>query len=135
MTSRISHTSIDAENAYAQSVWWADVLGFTEDPDDPNEPGHEECMIFSTDRSVQMLFIEVPERKSVKNRIHFDLRPADRTQTEEIERLLGVGATEVGDHRRDGAGWMTLADPEGNEFCILLSDAERAAYLERAASS
>jgi hypothetical protein len=49
--------------------------------------------------------------------------------------LLGLGATEVADHRRDGAGWMTLADPEGNEFCILLSDAERAAYLERAEAS
>ncbi|WP_152362100.1 VOC family protein [Microlunatus speluncae] len=131
MTSRISHTSIDAKNAYAQSVWWADVLGLSEDPDDPNEPGHEECMIMSADRSLQVLFIEVPEGKTVKNRIHFDLRPTDLTQAGEIDRLLGLGATEVADHRRDGAGWMTLADPEGNEFCILLSDDERAAFLAR----
>ncbi|GAB3753608.1 VOC family protein [Microlunatus parietis] len=136
MTSRISHTSIDARDAYAQSVWWADVLGFTEDPDDPNAPDHDECLIMSADRSVQVLFIEVPEAKSVKNRIHFDLRPIDRTQAEEIERVLALGATEVADLRRpDGSGWMVLADPEGNEFCILLSDAEREAYLATHAAS
>jgi hypothetical protein len=135
MTSRISHTTIDAKDAYAQSLWWAQVLGMMEDPDDPNEPGHDECMIMSPDRSIQVLFIEVPEPKSIKNRIHFDLRPTDRTQAEEIDRLLGLGATEVADHRRDGAGWMTMADPEGNEFCILLSDAEREAYLARADAS
>jgi hypothetical protein len=136
MTSRISHTSIDARDAYRQSVWWADLLGMTEDPDDPNEPGHDECFIQSPDRTVQVLFIEVPETKTIKNRIHFDLRPTDRTQAEEIDRVLALGATEVHDLRKpDGSGWMTLADPEGNEFCILLSDAERAAYLERAGAS
>jgi hypothetical protein len=45
MTSRISHTSFDAINAYAQSLFWSQVLDFVEDPDDPNEPGHEECLI------------------------------------------------------------------------------------------
>lgn len=47
MTSRISHTSFDARNAYAQSVFWSQVLDFVEDLDDPNEPGHEECLITS----------------------------------------------------------------------------------------
>jgi hypothetical protein len=47
MTSRISHTSFDAINAYAQSVFWSQVLDFVEDPADPNEPGHEECLITS----------------------------------------------------------------------------------------
>jgi len=60
MTSRISHTSFDAINAYAQSVFWSQVLDFTEDPDDPNEPGHEECLIMSRDRSQLLLFIAVP---------------------------------------------------------------------------
>ena len=120
MTSRISHTTIDAADAYAQSVWWSGVLDFHEDPDDPNEPGHEECMIYSPDGSVAVLFIEVPEGKRVKNRIHFDLRPTDRTREEEVERLVGLGAVQLADHRRDGGlGWVTLADPEGNEFCVL----------------
>jgi Glyoxalase-like domain len=127
MTSRIGHTSIDSRNAYAQSVWWAEVLDMTEDPNDPNEPGHEECLILSPDRTIELLFIEVPEGKSVKNRIHFDLRPTDRTRDEEVERVLALGATQLADRRnRDGTGWVVLADPEGNEFCILRSDAELA---------
>jgi hypothetical protein len=80
----------------------------SEDPQDPNEPPHEECMIFSADGRTRLLFIEVPEGKQVKNRIHFDLRPTDGTREVEVARLLGLGATEVADHRRpDGSGWVT----------------------------
>ncbi|HKQ01164.1 MAG TPA: VOC family protein, partial [Actinomycetes bacterium] len=75
-----------------------------------------------------LLFIKVPEPKTVKNRVHLDLVPTDRTRDEEVERLLGIGATLVADHRRsDGSGWVVLADPEGNELCIERSAAERAA--------
>ena len=125
VTSRISHTSVDARDAYSQSVWWADVLGWREDPQDPNEPGHEECMIFSPDGRLRILFIQVPEPKTVKNRVHLDLRPVEGTRDDEVARLLGLGATEVADHRRpDGGGWVTLADPEGHEFCVLRGEAE-----------
>ena len=126
MTARISHTSFDALDACAQSVFWGSVLGFAEDPDDPNLPGHEECMIFSPDGDQRILFIEVPEAKQVKNRLHLDLRPVEGTRDEELARLLELGATVVDDRRElsDG-GWVVLADPEGNEFCILRSDAER----------
>jgi catechol 2,3-dioxygenase-like lactoylglutathione lyase family enzyme len=125
MTSRISHTTIDCRDAHAQSAWWAQVLGMHEDPRDPNEPGHEECMIFSTDGRTRLLFIEVPEGKQVKNRMHLDLRPTDVTQQEEIARVLALGATVVADLRTpQGLGWMVLADPEGNEFCILRGDLE-----------
>jgi Glyoxalase-like domain len=128
MTARISHTTIDSADAYSQSVWWGQVLGFAEDPKDPNEPGHEECMIFAPDGTTRVLFIEVPEKKSVKNRIHLDLVPASGTRDEELARLLALGATEVADLRLpDGRGWVTLADPEGNEFCILRNETERAA--------
>lgn len=128
MTARIAHTSFDATDAYAQSVFWAGVLGFTEDPDDPNEPGHEECMIFSPDRSQRILFIEVPETKERKNRLHLDLEPVAGRRDEELARLLELGATEVADRRNpDGSGWVTLADPEGNEFCILRPEVERLA--------
>ena len=120
MASRISHTSVDARDAYAQSVFWSEVLDFTEDPDDPNAPGHEECLIMSRDRRQLLLFITVPNGKTVKNRVHLDLRPADRTREKETERILALGAAQLADHRRpDGSGWITLADPEGNEFCIL----------------
>jgi catechol 2,3-dioxygenase-like lactoylglutathione lyase family enzyme len=123
MTSRISHTSFDARNAYAQSVFWSQVLGFVEDPDDPNEPGHEECLITSRDRRQLLLFLTVPDDKKVKNRVHLDLRPVDSTREQEAERILALGASQLADHRRpDGSGWITLADPEGNEFCILSKD-------------
>ncbi|CAN5324659.1 VOC family protein [soil metagenome] len=128
MTALISHTSFDSLDAYAMSVFWGQVLGFAEDPDDPNEPGDEECMIFSTDGGQPLLFIQVPDAKQVKNRVHLDLKPAEGTREQELERLLGLGAREVADRRRpNGSGWVVLADPEGNEFCILRSDAERAA--------
>lgn len=128
MTAVISHTTIDATDAYAQSLFWEKVLGFAEDPDDPNEPGHEECMIFSEDGRTRVLFIEVPDKKQVKNRVHFDLVPAEGTRDEEAARLVSIGAMVVNDLRRpDGSGWVVLADPEGNEFCILRSEAERVA--------
>jgi hypothetical protein len=120
VTSRISHTAVDAHESYAQSVWWAQVLDWTEDPDDPNLPEHEECLIMSSDRSQRLLFIKVPDDKVVKNRLHLDLRPVDGTREEEVDRLVALGAVELSDFRRpDGSGWITLADPEGNEFCVL----------------
>jgi len=64
MSSRISHTSLDALDAYAQSVFWSFVLDFIEDPDDPNEPGYEECLITSRDQSQLLLFITVPDSRA-----------------------------------------------------------------------
>ena len=120
VTSRISHTSVDAHDSYAQSVWWAQVLDWTEDPDDPNLPEHEECLIMSRDRAQMLLFIRVPDDKVVKNRLHLDLRPVDGTREAEVDRLVALGAVQLGDFRSpDGSGWITLADPEGNEFCVL----------------
>jgi hypothetical protein len=69
MTSRISHTTVDAHNAYEQSVGWCQVLGFAEDPQDPNRPGDEECMIFSPDGRSRVLFIEVAEGKGPQARV------------------------------------------------------------------
>lgn len=122
MTSYISHTSVDCRNAYELSEWWKQVLGYVDLEGDPNLPGHEECWIQRPDAWHALLFIEVPEGKSVKNRVHFDLRASDGTREQELERLLGLGATVHDDLRReDGGGWVTLLDPEGNEFCILRS--------------
>ncbi len=128
MTALISHTSFDSLNAFTRSVFWGNVLGFIEDPDDPNEPGDEECMISSEDGSQRLLFIEVPDPKQVKNRVHLDLKPAEGMRNQELNRLLDLGAIEIDDRRRqDGSGCVVLGDPEGNEFCILRSDEERQA--------
>jgi catechol 2,3-dioxygenase-like lactoylglutathione lyase family enzyme len=126
MTSFVSHTTVDCRDAYRLSEWWKEVLGYRDVPGDPNEPGDEECMIVAVGEGPPLLFIEVPEVKSGKNRIHFDLRPCDGvTRDHELARLVQLGATERHDTRTpDGRGWVVLADPEGNEFCILRSQGE-----------
>jgi hypothetical protein len=136
MTSFVAHTTVDCANAYELSQWWKPVLGYTDLPDDPNAPGHEECMIVDPESGHRVLFIEVPEAKQAKNRLHFDLRPRTGTRDEEVVRVLALGATQVADHRGidgPGTGWVVLADPEGNEFCILRSEAELAATRPGAA--
>jgi catechol 2,3-dioxygenase-like lactoylglutathione lyase family enzyme len=127
VTSFISHTTVDCANAYELSEWWKRLLGYVDLVDDPNEPGHEECLIQRPGGGHQLLFIEVPDAKQGKNRLHFDLRPQERSRDDEVEWAIGIGATQVADHRGKygpGSGWVVLADPEGNEFCILRSEAE-----------
>jgi predicted enzyme related to lactoylglutathione lyase len=120
MTSRISHLSFDTLDPCSQSRFWSAVLGFVENPDDPNLPEHEECMIFSPDGGQRLLFIQVPDGKQLKNRLHLDIQPVGTTRELEVDRVTGLGAEPVADFtRRDGSGWITLTDPEGNEFCIL----------------
>lgn len=66
-----------------------------------------------------MVFVPVREPKLVKNRVHVDIVPADRSQSAELDRLLALGASVVDDRRQvEGGGWVVLADPEGNEFCL-----------------
>ena len=129
MTSYIAHTTVDCANAYQLSEWWKQVLGYVDIPDDPNEPGHEECMIHSPETGHRLLFIEVPDTKQSKNRVHFDVRPTSGTRDQEVERVVGLGATVIDDQRNHygpGIGWAVLTDPEGNEFCILRGEEEMA---------
>lgn len=130
MTSFIAHTTVDCRNAYELSEWWKRVLGYVDLEDDANEPGHEECLIVSPASGHRLLFVEVPDAKRGKNRLHFDIQPDVGTRDEEVERVIKLGAKEVADqrdHYGPGIGWVVLQDPEGNEFCILRSDEERAA--------
>ena len=124
MTSLVRHVTIDCADAYALASFWAVVLDAKLAADD--FPGDPEAIVESA--GVSLLFIQVPEAKAAKNRVHLDLQPQDRTRDEEVERLLALGATLLDDRRNaDGTGWATLADPEGNEFCVERSAAERAA--------
>jgi len=126
VVSRVSHTTIDCRDAFVLSTWWKVVLGYADVADDPNEPGDEECMLVDSETGHRLLFIETGDRKQGKNRLHLDLSPTDRGRDEEVDRVVAHGATVVADRRRpDGSGWVVLADPEGNEFCVLRSDGER----------
>jgi predicted enzyme related to lactoylglutathione lyase len=125
MTSVFRSITVDCRDAAALAGFWAGVLGWTVFSDD--DPEVLVAPAFPHTGSVpQMLFIPVPEGKTAKNRLHLDLTPTDRTRDEEVARLLSLGATLVEDHRsEDGSGWAYLADPEGNEFCVERSHAER----------
>ncbi len=104
---------IDAHDPETLAQWWAGALGWVFVGDAPDEFEIRPA----PDSLPGLLFVAVPESKQVKNRWHPDFRPAD--QAAEVERLLALGATRVDVGQGDDATWVTLADPEGNEFCIL----------------
>ena len=125
MRSSVRNITIDCHDPFELARFWAQVLDRRLHEDD--QPGDPEALVLVGDGHPRLLFERVPERKTVKNRVHLDLEP-DQPRDDEVARLLTLGATFVADHRRpDGTGWVLLADPEGNELCVNLSAAERAA--------
>ncbi|MFJ2865480.1 VOC family protein [Kitasatospora sp. NPDC087314] len=124
MVSVLQNVAIDCANAYELARFWSEVLGCPPHPE--AEPGAAETEVVLPEGPL-LYFNQVPEPKTIKNRIHLCLRPKT-TREEEVERLLKLGATLVDDRREpDGPGWAVLADPEGNEFCVLRSESDRAA--------
>lgn len=118
MSLRLSHTTWDALDPFAVAEFWRGLLGWDVDEPDCYAPGSDECSIVGPEGQV-VLFFRVPDAKRVKNRVHMDLRAqAPSTRDAEIARALALGAVVVDDRRGD-LGWAVLADPEGNEFCIL----------------
>ncbi len=127
MTVTVTHITIDCEDPFSLARFWGEATGYLEDRDEPNEPDADEAYLASPHGPQVLLFQRVPEGKAGKNRLHLDVAPTDRTRDEELDRLLELGATILQDRREDdGTGWVVLADPEGNEFCLERSEAERA---------
>ncbi|WP_327169390.1 VOC family protein [Streptomyces subrutilus] len=123
MVSVVQNVAIDCADAYELARFWSRVTGRPLHPDD--KPGDQETQVLLAEGPV-LYFNQVSESKKIKNRIHLCLRP-ETSREQEVERLLGVGAALVSDHRNpDGSGWAVLADPEGNEFCVLRSESDRA---------
>jgi len=132
MAMRIKSITFESTDPYRLAQFWSQLTGFIEDADNSNAPEDPEALLLSPDRRLALLFIAVPEQKQVKNRVHLDMVPLDRQRDEEVERLLGLGARVVDDQcRPDGAGWVVLADPEGNEFCVERGDVERTPGVEQ----
>jgi len=126
MTARPRNITFDCTDPYRLAGFWSAVTGYREDPDNGNAPADPEALLVGQDGQPNLLFIRVPEGKTVKNRVHLDLMPTQQTRDQEVARLLELGAAMVADHRRtDGTGWVVLADPEGNEFCVERSVSER----------
>jgi uncharacterized damage-inducible protein DinB/predicted enzyme related to lactoylglutathione lyase len=121
MPSAVRTVTVDSHDPYALGTFWAEVLGGRVQDDDL--PGDPEVLV--THSGTPLLFVEVPDDKVVKNRLHLCLQP-DVGRDVEVQRLLGLGARVVDDRvQPDGTGWVVLADLEGNEFCVLRSGAER----------
>jgi len=120
---------IDCADPHSLASFWGAVLrrpveGGAEGPWVNLPEGNQPSMIF---------FREVADAKQVKNRLHLDLNPVDGTLAAEVQRLTALGATVLARHARGSTslGWVVLADPESNEFCVQSSDAEVAAVKAR----
>ena len=109
-TSSVIGLSIDTADAGKLAAFWAEVLGSTVSDGATVESA-------AVDGTPRLAFHQVPEAKQVKNRLHLDL--LSKEFDVEIERLLGLGASQVNEVRHGGAHWITLADPEGNEFDLV----------------
>jgi predicted enzyme related to lactoylglutathione lyase len=121
MPNSIYNVAFDCADTLALAAFWSQVMEhpIAEDSD------AEEASIEPGDGRPNLFFQAVPEAKTVKNRVHVCLRPSVRRE-QEVARLVGIGASVVADHRTpEGLGWVVLADPEGNEFCVLRGIADR----------
>lgn len=125
MASRFTELVIDCRDARALAAFWCAVLdykvvaeeqGYTEIG--PWTPSADQIRTGSIPPS--LVFVEVPEGKAVKNRLHIDVSPIDRSRDEEVERVVGLGARRI-DIGQGEKSWVVLADPEDNEFCVLRS--------------
>ncbi|MCS5734294.1 VOC family protein [Herbiconiux daphne] len=125
MSLRWEQVVVDSRDPLALATWWSEALNwpitYQSEPGDADEPGGDvEIEIeIAPDAATHpsLLFIAVPEQKSVKNRLHLDFIPDD--QAAEVERLLAMGASRADVGQGDDVTWVVLTDPEGNEFCVL----------------
>ncbi|HEX4213763.1 MAG TPA: VOC family protein [Candidatus Dormibacteraeota bacterium] len=125
MTARspIHNVTFDAADPHALARFWQGVTGFSLEG---SEQDGEVQLSPPVDTHPGLLFIRVPEGKTAKNRVHIDVMPLEGTRDEAVGRALATGARMLADFREaDGTGWVVLADPEGNEFCIERSVGER----------
>jgi predicted enzyme related to lactoylglutathione lyase len=115
MTSRFAVLAIDATEPRVIADFWCAVLGWQ--VTDVDVDGVSIGPAGGTGTTIDVL--AVPELKTVKNRLHLDLRADGSTTADELERLLALGATRVDVGQGPDVSWVVLADPEGNEFCLL----------------
>ncbi len=118
MPSAVFNVTFDCSDARAVAEFWSAVTGY---PLERVEMPGNEFWVASPpeDRWPRLVFVTVPETKMVKNRVHLDLMSLEQDQAREVDRLRALGATILDDRRdRQPGGWVVLADPAGNEFCL-----------------
>jgi hypothetical protein len=133
--------TVDCTRPHELADWWAEVLGWRVEPQDEafiqrmievgaaseaDTARHRGALVWRVGAAItspdpgrpRVLFQSVPEAKTVKNRVHLDVRVGAEQQEAEVARLLGLGATELWRGAQGPSSWVTMADPEGNEFCV-----------------
>jgi Glyoxalase-like domain len=124
MTSKLTELAIDCADPSGLARFWRAVLNYEvkeEDEGIVTIGAHTAPEGKSPSGPVPpvLTFARVPEGKIVKNRLHLDVSPTDKEQDEEVRRLLGLGARHADVGQTGEESWVCLADPEGNEFCVL----------------
>ncbi|PRX47582.1 hypothetical protein B0I33_105161 [Prauserella shujinwangii] len=114
MTARVIAVAVDCTDAETLAAFWRSALGYPEPRRWRDADGLEYVQL---DGEPTLLFQPVPEGKAGKNRLHLDVAPGAGDQRTEVERLVALGARVLADEDRHP--WVVLADPEGNEFCVL----------------
>ena len=126
MTSRIAVIAIDAIEPRVVADFWCEVLGWQVTDEDDTL-----VSITPPDGSWPTIdVVKVPEKKSVKNRLHLDLRADGNSTEDELERLLALGARRTDVGQGPDVTWVVLSDPEGNEFCLLRRTVQEARTAE-----
>ncbi|MGI8417617.1 MAG: VOC family protein [Nakamurella sp.] len=125
MASKFTELGIDCADPTALARFWCTVLDYVVRDEDDGIVTIESQLVPKGEDQVgpvppTLTFARVPEGKTVKNRLHLDVNPADREQDEEVRRLIDLGARRA-DVGQGDESWVVLADPEGNEFCVLAS--------------
>ncbi|MFI5802275.1 VOC family protein [Streptomyces sp. NPDC051561] len=125
MTSKFTELAIDCADPDGLARFWCAVLDYeVQDKDEDGvvtigSPAVPEGKDRPGPVPPTLTFARVPEGKTVKNRLHIDVSPTDREQADEVARLLALGARPADVGQGGTASWVTLTDPEGNEFCVL----------------
>jgi predicted enzyme related to lactoylglutathione lyase len=116
MASALTEIVVDCSDPERVATFWSDVLGW--------RPQREDGYVWMSASGepatpdLKLVFAAVPEPKTLKNRVHIDVNPRGCDQDEEVVRLIGLGARRI-DIGQGDVPWVVLADPEGNEFCVL----------------
>ncbi len=114
MTLSLAHITFDCHDVAAVSQFWSAALD--RPVDEGAQPFFATIGYPARPGAPAWMFLQVPEGKTAKNRMHLDLTSDDREA--EVTRLVSLGATRVGDHDEFGHRWTVMRDPEGNEFCV-----------------
>ncbi|MFC4396750.1 MULTISPECIES: VOC family protein [Micrococcaceae] len=118
MSLRIQAIAVDSTDPSIPAAFWEKALGWRRTHEEDDEIVLEPPAGSTEDGVLpDLLFLKVPEQKELKNRLHLDLRPED--QDAEVARLEELGARQVSVGQGVAATWVVMADPDGNEFCVL----------------